>query len=197
MKKTITINLNANIFHIDEDAYELLKSYLRSIESHFSNSDERKEIMADIEARLAELFRAGSSNPNVVITLADVEKVIGILGQPEEIAGEENASSEKEQYQYTRQRRLYRDIDNRIFGGVCSGLAAFFDVDITLMRVIAILLIFFGGGGLIVYIILWIFVPAAVTTAQKLEMRGEPVTIKNIGKAVKEEFEQVKKNLKL
>lgn len=197
MKKTITINLNANIFHIDEDAYELLKSYLRSIESHFLNSDERKEIMADIEARLAELFRAGSANPNMVVTIEDVEKVIGILGRPEEIAGEESAASGKEQYVYSRPRRLYRDIDNRIFGGVCSGLAAFFDIDVLLARILAVLLVFAGGGGLIVYIILWIFVPAAVTTAQKLEMRGEPVTIRNIGKAVREEFEQVKKNLKL
>ncbi len=197
MKITITINLNANIFHIDEDAYEFLKSYLRSIELHFSNSEERKEIVADIETRMAELFRAGSSNPNVVITIADVEKVIGILGRPEEIAGNESTSSWREQYGYSRPRRLYRDIDNRIFGGVCSGLAAYFDIDVLLARILAVLLVLAGGGGLIVYIILWIFVPGAVTTAQKIEMKGEPVTIKNIGKAVKEEFKQVKKNLKL
>lgn len=197
MRKTITINLNAGIFHIDEDAYEVLKQYLWQIESHFSNLDERKEIIADIEARLAELFRAGSAQQEVIITMTDVEKVIEILGQPEEIAGEEIPFNQMGQSQHKRPRRLYRDIDNRILGGVCSGLAAFFNIDVTIVRILAVILALFGGGGLLIYIILWIFVPSAITTAQKLEMKGEPVTIKNIGKAVKEEFEQVKKNLKL
>jgi phage shock protein PspC (stress-responsive transcriptional regulator) len=196
MKRTLTINLNANVFHIDEDAYDLLKKYIELIESRFSDKQERKEVMSDIEARIAELFKAGSKEQNLVITLADVEKVITIMGEPEEIAGDEFSSGQS-RGQARRTRKLYRNVDNRIFGGVASGLAAFFDVDVTLMRVIAVILIFAMGSGLFLYLLLWIFVPAAVTTAQKLEMKGEPVNIRNIGKAVRDEFEQVRKNMNI
>ena len=97
---------------------------------------------------------------------------------------------------YETTKRLYRDPDNRVLGGVCGGLGAYFNNDPLLFRILFIIIFFGMGSGLIIYLILWIAIPEARTTAQKLEMRGEPITIENIKKAVREEFENVKKNMK-
>ena len=97
---------------------------------------------------------------------------------------------------YKTTKRLYRDPDNRIIGGVCGGLSAYFNTDPILFRILFILISLGMGSGLIIYIILWIAIPEAATTAQRLEMRGEAVTIENIKRAVREEFENIKKNMK-
>jgi phage shock protein PspC (stress-responsive transcriptional regulator) len=195
MKKTITINLGGAVFNIDEDAYILLSEYLERIESHFSDEGERNEIMADIEARVAELF-SSEERPGVKpVTIKDVERVIGIMGDPEDIAD----SEEKSERPYSRQpgRRIYRDIDKRILGGVCSGMSAYWSIDVIWIRIIFVILALGFFSGFIIYLLLWIIIPPAKTTAQKLEMRGEPVTISNIGKAVRDEFDNVRKNLKI
>lgn len=205
MKKTITINLSGTVFNIDEDAYELLKTYLERIESHFSDPAEGKEIMNDIEARIAELLSPGGQALPHPVGMKEVEEVIRIMGDPDEFAGEEDTESgtgpEKRSGRSsggTRSgRRIYRDTDNRILGGVCSGMAAYLSVDVIWVRIIFVILALAFFSGFLVYLLLWVVIPPAVTTAQKLEMRGEPVTISNIGKAVKEEFENVRKNLKI
>lgn len=204
MKTTITINLGGIVFHIDDDAYEMLHTYLIAIEKQFTSDEERQEVMSDIEARLSELFTETLNEKRDVIMKDDVSKVIEIMGEPKEFSGDEanNKSSKsskqtKRKNMYNRNsKKMYRDPDNRILGGVCSGLSAYFNVDPIVFRIIFILISLGMGSGLIIYIILWIVIPEASTTAQKLEMRGEPITIENIKKAVREEFENVKKKMK-
>ncbi|MFP4025920.1 MAG: PspC domain-containing protein [Thiohalospira sp.] len=198
MKTTITVNLGGLVFHIDDDAYEMLNVYLLAIEKQFSSEEERKDIMTDIETRLAELFSEQLEGKRDVIMKDDVSRVIEILGEPEDFCEEapNKEKYKKKSYTYQANKRLYRDPDNRVLGGVCGGLGAYFNIDPIVFRIIFILIFFGMGSGLIIYIILWIVIPEALTTAQKLEMRGEPVTIENIKKAVRDEFENVRKNMK-
>lgn len=197
MKKTIKINISGTIFHIDEDAYAKLREYLTAIGSQFTDRDEEKEIISDIEQRIAELLQSKINEQKEVISLADVDEVIRIMGKPEDFT--DNGSADNSAYhksrQYRGQRRLYRDPDNSVLGGVCGGLGAYFGIDPVWLRIAFVLLLILHGFGFIVYIILWIVIPRALTTAQKLEMRGEAVTVSNIERSVKEEFEKVKENV--
>jgi phage shock protein PspC (stress-responsive transcriptional regulator) len=198
MKKTLSINLSGSVFNIDDDAYQLLRDYLNLIERHFGNEEESKEIISDIEARIAELFKERITDFKHVITISDVEEIIDIMGQPEEIIdpGDADQYGKKERFGPSGYRRMYRDPDNRIFGGVCSGMAAYWGTDPLIIRIIFVVATLIFLSGAVIYLILWIVLPEAKTTAQKLEMRGEPVNISNIGKAVKEEFETIKKKMK-
>ncbi len=186
MKRTITVDLGRMLFHIDEEAYQRLEGYLRSWEEHFAGDPAAEEILEDIEGRMAELFRERLKDREQVLTLPLVERVIGIMGDPGEMEEEDPArpvhTEKKRSY-----RRIYRDPDNRIVGGVCGGLGAYFRIDPILFRILFILLTVAGGSGILLYLILWIIIPEARTTAQKLEMRGEPVNASSIGRKVKEE----------
>ena len=186
MKKTITINLGGMVFHIDEDAYRLLEEYLRSIGDHYANDPASEEILEDIEARMAELFREKMSPNQEVITREEAQEVIRTMGYPEDFL-EEDPSAAYGRRQRIHYRRIYRDPDNRILGGVCGGLGAYFNIDPLVFRLLFIAVTLLGGAGILLYIIFWIIVPEAKTTSQKLEMRGEPVNVSNIGKKVKEE----------
>lgn len=197
MKKALKINLGGQIFHIDEDAYEKLKIYLDTISRHFSNITESKEIMNDIESRIAELLYGKMKDREQVISLKEVDEIIEIMGRPEEIAADDTMEEERPRRDFRTNRRLYRDPDNSVLGGVSAGLAAYFNVDILLIRILFIIFTVLGGGvPVLIYIVLWIAVPKAVTSAQKLEMRGEKVTVSNIERTVKEEYESVKENIK-
>ncbi|OFX22760.1 MAG: hypothetical protein A2041_03705 [Bacteroidetes bacterium GWA2_31_9b] len=200
MKKTETINLGGYVFHIDDDAYEILHSYLIAIEKQFATDSDRKEILSDIESRLAELLTETLGNKKDVISKDDLTKVISIMGEPQDFSTtnetETNQSTKSTMSSYETTKRLYRDPENRVLGGVCGGLGAYFNNDPLLFRILFIIIFFGLGSGLIIYLILWIAIPEARTTAQKLEMRGEAITIENIKRAVREEFENVKKNMK-
>ncbi len=198
MKTTIKINLSGQIFTLDEDAFEVLKDYLDSISQRFRDTEEGKEIIEDIESRIAELFQEKISDKKQVITIEDVRDIISIMGQPEDILDEEEADGgEKKKYSGGRKtRKFYRDPDNAAIGGVCSGLAAYFGIENWLMRLLWVILFFVTGVISIIYIVLWIAVPKATTAAEKLEMRGEKVNVSNIEKTVKEEYESVKENVK-
>lgn len=196
MKITVSINIGGIAFHIDEDAYSELKLYLRSLERHFAKEVSASEIMTDIETRIGELLKARINDYKQVVTINDVREVIAILGTPEDIGGESGWSSH-EKMSSTRYHRMYRDPDNRIIAGVCSGVAAYWHLNPWLVRTIFLILSIPGGLGLFVYLVLWIVLPEARTTAQKIEMRGDPVNIHNIKESVKEEFENVKKNMNL
>ena len=185
MKKTLTINLSGVVFNIDEDAYEILNEYLRKLEIQFSDED-GKEIMRDIEARLAELFSniLKSNNKNVV-TITDINSVIEQLGTAEEIGGDSKNSTfdnkETDKDNRKRHRKFYRDADNKILGGVAAGLAAYLGLEVTLTRLIMLLLAITILGWLIpIYLIVWIIAPKATTTAQKLEMQGIEPSIENM-----------------
>ncbi len=191
MKKTLTVNLNNVVFHIDDDAYELLQNYLSAVEKQLSE-DERKEVMSDIEARVAELFTERLQRNKNVVNKEDVEQIIEVLGKPSLFGGEESETetqSETGKQDKKRSRRFYRDPENSVLGGVCGGLSAYLGMDVTLLRIIFIILVFVGVGMIIpVYLIVWLIAPPAVTVAQRLEMQGEDVTIDSI----KGEFNNVK-----
>lgn len=201
MNKTVTINISGIIFHIEEDAYEKLSKYLNTIKGYFTSNESGNEIIADIEARIAELLQAKVTPFKQVILMADVDEVINALGKPEEfVDGEATGSTESSskqseshsQHSGPVKRRLFRDPDDKAIGGVCAGVAHYFDIDIVWIRLATFLLIFFGGVSLWVYIILWIVIPEAKTTADRLAMRGEAINIDNISKKFKEEMDGVK-----
>ena len=198
MKKTFTINISGTIFHIEEDAYEVLQKYLVNLKNHFGSDEEGKEIVADIEARIAEIFSEKSSDEKKVITLEWVNDVIAMMGKPEDFADDE-AEIDEEPYiaEAKRKRRLYRDPDHRVLGGVCGGLGAYFNMDPVILRIIFfVVFLITGGAALLAYLILWIAVPKAKTTAQRLEMRGQEATVKNIEKSIREEVNEVKESYK-
>jgi len=194
MKKTVKINIGGVIFHLDEDAYQMLQQYLTAINTHFTSSDEGKEIIADIENRIAEILQSKTSEQKQVITQKDIEEIIEIMGRPEDIA--DDAGEEQEKHYKKTSKRLYRDPDNRILGGVCSGIATYLHIDPLIIRLLFLILIFAYGVIGIIYIVLWALLPAAHSTAQKIEMRGESFKISDIEKNVRNEYENVKDNLK-
>jgi phage shock protein PspC (stress-responsive transcriptional regulator) len=195
MKITVSINLGGYFFNIDEDAYAELKMYLRNLELHFAHEESASEILSDIETRMAELFRTKITSYKQVINIEDVRQAIAILGTPEDISDSDGPSS-REKFSSPGYHRMYRDPDNRVIGGVCSGMGAYWDIDPVIVRIIFIALALAGGIGVMVYLILYIVLPEAKTTAQKIEMKGEPVNIHNIKEAVKKEFDSVRKNMK-
>jgi len=201
MKKTFTINISGSIFHIDEDAFEKLQRYLHMLNRHFGVAVEGQEILQDIEARIAELFIEKTSNKVEVITDAMVDDIISRMGKPEDFMeqGDENcvtiSPDEASAQDQKLRRRLYRDGDSRVLGGVCSGMAAYFNIDVVILRVILVLLLFLSGTGFLIYIVLWIVVPKAKTTAQKLEMKGKEATISNIEKTIREDVNEVSENI--
>ncbi len=198
MNKTVTINISGILFHIEEDAYDNLAKYLGSIRSYFSMTEGGSDIMSDIEARIAELLQEKITPAKQVLVLEDVEQVKSVMGKPEDFGdGEshEQTSAGAQQQHSTQEkirRRLYRNPDDRAIGGVCGGLAAYFDIDVVWVRLVMFLLIFFGGLSLWVYIIMWIIIPEAKTTAEKFAMRGESANINSILRSFKEEAEDVK-----
>jgi phage shock protein PspC (stress-responsive transcriptional regulator) len=199
MKKTFTINISGTVFHIEEDAYEVLQKYLINLKNHFGPGEEGKEILADIEARIAEIFIEKSTNVQKVVTIEMVNGAIEIMGTPEDFEAEESeeGAPETETEEAKRPRRLYRDPDHRVIGGVCGGLGAYFNMDPVILRIIFIALLFItGGAAFLAYIILWIAVPKAKNTAQRLEMRGQEATVKNIEKSIKEEVTEMKESFK-
>lgn len=190
MKKTFTINISGTIFHIEEDAYERLQGYLIKLKNHFGNSSEAREIIADIESRIAELFLEKTKGDNMVITLEMIEEVMTIMGSPEDFLQQED-ESESVSGAGSRKRRLYRSPDSRVIAGVCGGLGAYFRMDPVILRIIFVLLFFFNGVGFLAYIILWIAVPKALTTSQRLEMHGEKVNVSNIERSFRDQVQDV------
>ena len=194
MNKTTSINLGGFFFHIDEDGYNKLSSYLQAVKRSLS-PEGREEIIKDIESRIAELAQEKLGNCKQVISIEDVDAIISIMGQPEDykIDDSDNTKSNyqsSQDYYYTP-KKLYRDKDNALLGGVMSGLGHYFGVDPLWLRLIMVILFFGFGTGIIIYLILWILLPEAVTTSQKLEMKGQPITISNIEKKVKEGFNEI------
>ncbi len=144
MKKTLTINLGGTVYHIDEDAYHLLDNYLANLRIHFRREEGAEEIVHDMELRISELFADRLNEGKQVITIEDVEEIIARMGKPEELSGEGNGeTSGSEKTKGTTVRRLFRDPDNKVLGGVASGLAAYMGWDVTWVRIILLVLGFF------------------------------------------------------
>ncbi|MEQ9440000.1 MAG: PspC domain-containing protein [Cyclobacteriaceae bacterium] len=282
MKRNISINISGIIFHVEEDGYQLLRSYLDAITRYFSTYEDSKEITDDIESRIAEIFLKKLSTSKQVITKEDVEVVVATMGSVEDFAAQDYGEEEVYGDSYARpgthsqttgntyaeepeeRRRLYRDTqrkilggvaagvayyfrtdplwvrlllivfmfadafitfgvldtitfityivfwivvpgrpdleqsekikklfrnpDEKVLGGVAGGLAAYFGVDPTVIRLLFVLTIFFGGAGLVIYFVLWIITPEAKTLTDKMQMKGEPVTLTNIESSIKKNF---------
>ncbi|ENA1795013.1 PspC domain-containing protein [Flavobacterium psychrophilum] len=196
MNKTVNMNLGGFFFHIDEDAYQKLNRYFDAIKKSLS-SDGREEIMNDIESRVSELFSEKLTGTKQVISLKEVDGVIAVMGQPEDYKIEDEAPRQPNyNYASSGSRKLYRDKENGIIGGVLAGLGYYFGIDKVWLRLIMLVLLLSFGTGFLLYIILWIVMPEAVTTTEKLEMQGEPINISNIEKKVKEEFENLSEKFK-
>ena len=193
MKKTLTVNLGGTVFHIDEDAYRLLDNYLSNLKIHFRKEAGADEIIDDIERRISELFAEKLTAGSQVITITDVEEVIARMGKPEDMEAENDSEpSVGNATRTTIHRRLYRNPDDKLLGGVISGMAAYLGWDVTLLRLLFLVVLICGVGTLIpVYIVCWLVIPEARTAAEKLSMRGEAVTVENIGKTVTDGFEKV------
>ncbi|RZK10979.1 MAG: PspC domain-containing protein [Flavobacterium sp.] len=201
MNKTVNINLGGMFFHIDEDAYQKLTRYFEAIKRSLSNSNGQDEIIKDIEMRIAELFSEKHTSDKQVINLRELDEVIAVMGQPEDyrIDTEEAEFQQKStSFEYASRpiKKLYRDKDGGMIGGVLAGLGHYFGIDKVWLRILLLILVFAYGTGLLAYIILWIVMPEAVTTSEKLEMTGEPVNISNIEKKVREEFDNVSEKFK-
>jgi phage shock protein PspC (stress-responsive transcriptional regulator) len=199
MNKTVNINIGGLFFHIDEDAYQKLSRYFDAIKRSLSNSSGKDEIMKDIEMRVAELFTERQKSDKHVINNVDVDQVVAVMGQPEDYRIDDDAETPKSEpfYMPRKTKKLYRDKDRGLIGGVCSGLSYYTGIEAVWIKVIFLFLTLATAGWfLIVYLILWIATPKAITTSEKLEMTGEPVTISNIEKKVREEFENVSDKIK-
>jgi phage shock protein PspC (stress-responsive transcriptional regulator) len=198
MNKTIIININGIVFHIEEDAYEVLKNYMTDVKRHFMNSDDSLEITTDIENRIAEMFNELLAKENKqVIVEQDVRSVIEQMGTVEDFehAEEDTKASFGNTYYNTETRRLFRDPDDHLVGGVCAGIANYFDVNPLWIRLAFALSFFFAGSGLILYIILWIVIPKAVTRADRMTMKGEKLNLQGFKKNFEEELGSMRDNL--
>lgn len=195
MNKTVNINLAGIFFHIDEDAYLKLQRYLEAIKRSFTDSQGQSEIISDIEARIAELFTDRVENDKQVIRIKEVDDVISIMGQPEDYLVDDEIFEDEPQTTYRKKvspsRKFFRDTDNSYIGGVSSGIGHYFGVDSIWIRLAWIILFSAAGTGVLLYILLWILVPEAKTTAEKIMMTGEPVNISNIEKKIKDGFDNV------
>lgn len=215
MKKTVNINVAGFPFTIDDDAYILLNDYLATIQHAFAGREETTELASDIESRVAELLFECTATGSVIITATDVENVIRRIGQPDEIfeddsfapcdasesAGEpcETAGSSAEgptpppyiPPAHPVKKKLFRDPQNAMLGGVCSGFAWYLNSDPTVVRLLTVLIAIISlSTGCLAYLVLWIVVPEARTPLQRMQMMGEEPTVENIGKTVTDTFKE-------
>ncbi|MCK0157007.1 PspC domain-containing protein [Cellulophaga sp. F20128] len=196
MNKTINVNLANMFFHIDEDAYRKLHSYLEAIKHSLNNGPGSEEIISDIEGRIAELFQEKIKNEQQVITKSDVDSIISVMGQPEDYRVDEEMF-EDELKGKLKSKKLYRDIENKYIGGISAGMAHYLGVNPWWVRLLWIVLTLATFSGFIlIYILLLFLIPQAKTTAQKLDMRGESVNISTIERKVKESFNTVTDKVK-
>lgn len=201
MNKTVTANISGVVFHIEAQAYEQLHQYLNTIRNYFKDSDGKDEIMDDIEARIAELLKENLVNGQEVITGQHVQSVIEVMGEPEQYMDEEaqeefsTESGSSSSGRNFKSKRLFRDPDDPVIGGVCSGLGYYFGIDRIWFRAAFLIALFGFGTGILLYIILWIIIPDAKSASDKLEMKGEPINVQNIGNTIKDEFQGFKKKV--
>ena len=197
MNKTIIININGIVFHIEEDAYEVLKAYMTEVKRHFAYSSDSEEIVSDIENRIAEMFvERLEQEKKQVIELPDVQQVTAQMGSVKEFELDgDDADFITDQY-VKGGKKLFRDMDDRVVAGVCSGVAHYFDIEPKWVRVFAFLIVFLGGSGILLYLVLWIAMPKAKTRADKMAMKGEAPNLQNFKKNFDEEVEALHQNLK-
>lgn len=189
MKKALTITIAGTLFTIEEDAYELLDRYLKSIQTYFGTNPDRAEIIKDIEARIAEQL-IERQTPTGIVTSDAVSELMSVMGKVEEFDG---SVADTAEMPYEAKRRFFRNPDDVVISGVCSGIAAYFGLQALWVRIgFAILSLLSLGTALILYIALVLIIPMASTPAEKLQMAGGPVTLESFSKQVKDEINTVR-----
>jgi len=200
MNKTVNINLAGTFFHIDEGAFGKLQRYLAAIKKSLSDPQGSDEIIKDIEARIAELFTEKLESSTQVVSIKELDEVITVMGQPEDYMVDEEIFEDappRSGRSRSSYKQLFRDEDNKVIAGVSSGLGHYMRIDAVWVRLFWVLLCIFSSGiFILIYILLWIIVPVAVSTSEKLKMRGEPINISNIEKKFKEGYETVSEKVK-
>lgn len=197
MNKTVTINISGIFFHIDEKAYDILNDYLETLKQHFAGTEGKDEILQDIESRISEILQSKLEDKKQVILVEDVNEVIAILGKPKDISDNPGTAGDNGgQEKYSRKRRLYRDDEDKVLGGVCSGLGYYFDLDPLWFRLAFLLSLFIFGSSILIYFALWVIIPKASTTEDKLEMKRSKYTVEDIENNFKEEFSDIKERFK-
>ncbi len=190
MKTTLSVNIGGMSFVVDDDAYARLNTYIEALKRKYSAQADGEEIISDIEARIAELVAQEIKSAQQVVNLRMVKQAIATLGDEEDLdAGTSFQSAYTNDQKRTPMayKKFYRDPDGMVIGGVCTGLSHYFNLDPVLFRIIFIALLL-GGVTIILYPLIWIITPLAVTPAQRLEMRGEPITPENLER----EYQQMK-----
>ncbi len=176
MKKNFSVNIGNRLFNIDDDAYDCLNSYLSRLRNYFSTNEGYEEIIADIEMRIAELLDQQIAQGLTVIVLDHIHQVIAGMGEPDQLSDSEDNSTKS--YAGSKLNgKLYRDPVNRQIGGVAAGIAAFFGIDPLWIRLIFVASTLLYGSGPIIYIVLWLILPEAQTTSEKLEMHRQSINI--------------------
>jgi phage shock protein PspC (stress-responsive transcriptional regulator) len=192
MKKNFAINIGGRLFHIDEDAYELLEEYFGYLDHNFSDEAEKQEIIDDFQKRISdELWDLTKNDAQHIVNIIHVKKVLAGLGYYNKDIPVNEQKNRKSGY-----KRLFRNPDNRIFGGVCGGIAVYFNIDPLIVRIIFIIFTLIFAVGLFAYLILWIVVPPAVSPIDKLNMSGDEITLEKVKKIIKDEFKEVEKSIR-
>jgi phage shock protein PspC (stress-responsive transcriptional regulator) len=188
MKKTISINIAKTIFYIEDDAFAVLDEYLKSIKNHFAADPNRDEIISDMESRIAEQFLAGKEKQkDKIVTLDEVNKLIAAMGRVEDFD-----SAEAKREDAKQEKRLFRDTDRAMVGGVSAGFGAYFNIDPILFRLLFVIITISGGAGVLIYIVLWVIMPEAKTPEQKSQMRGQGINLSGIQQTVKDRINEAK-----
>jgi phage shock protein PspC (stress-responsive transcriptional regulator) len=190
MKKTLNINIGNSIIHIEEDAYELLTSYLNEIKAHFARNADDFEIVTDIENRIAEMFlEILTIQQKQVINIDDVTVIMAQMGRVSDFESGEEAAEQAIPPYSTGIKRLYRDTEQGMIAGVCAGLGHYLNVEARWVRLFALITIFFGGAGILAYLVMWIMIPRAATRSEKMYMKGEAVNLQGFIRSFQEEME--------
>ena len=204
MNQIFHINLGGTALTIDHDAYSVLKEYLLELHKHFENTEEKEEITSDIEQRIGEILDELRGTAMIVST-ANVEQAISMMGRPSDFHEEEAETPTEEKtkdhsfknFSSKFGKRLFRDTDEALLGGVCSGFSAYLGIqNPAIIRLLFILFIFGFGVSFLFYILLWIVIPEAKTNSERLQMRGEKVNVENLSKIIKEEANRFSKKVK-
>ncbi len=184
MKKVVNVGIGGRSFAMDEDAYSRLKKYLNAFRSQSKLGLQGREVMEDLEERIAELFCEKINKYKDVVDMQLVDSVIFQLGMPDGEPYSENGSDPISDILSGNKpsRKFYRNPFNKSIGGVCSGLAQYLNIDTLLVRILFVVAFFMGSAGFWIYVILWIAAPLAETPAQKCELFGLPVTAENLMK---------------
>ncbi len=187
MHKTVSVSIGPTLFVLEESAFATLDAYLKGIRAHFAATDDADEIVSDIEDRIAEELSEKLTARKKVILDKDVADLIRTMGTVEDFrkfGSADPVPSAADEPASPRKVRLYCDADDQVIAGVAAGIAKYFNIDPAIIRLAFGLSLLLGGFGFILYILLWIVLPEAKTTAQKVEMTGGRVTLASIQKRI-------------